>query len=187
MIKLNALFWFRACRLSITAALPSTAPRFATMVVAAGSALIIGASSVSAASANETVTYVYDAKGRLVTVAHTGSVNNNVVSNYAYDAADNRTNVTVNGVPTGTLSSSSPTNSCTLGSNGICTLTIYWTITSGSPSNVIVKVGSPQTVFASSGAGGGSQDAPWIQAGGATFYLYADSTLIATLYVQGTS
>ncbi len=187
MIKVNALFWLRAYRLSMAAAAPSIPSRFVNTIVVAGTALVMAASSVSAASASETVTYVYDAKGRLVSITHTGSVNNNVVSNYTYDAADNRTNVTVNGVPTGTLSSSSPTNSCTLGSNGLCTLTIYWAITSGSPSNVTVKVGSPQTVFASSGPGGGSQDAPWIQAGGSTFYLYADSALVATLYVHGTS
>lgn len=187
MRNMKASFWLRAYCLCTAAAAPSALSRFVKTIVAAGGALIIAASSVGAASASETVTYVYDAKGRLVSVTHTGSVNNNVASNYTYDAADNRINVTVNGVPTGTLSSSSPTNTCTLGSNGICTLTIYWTISSGSPGNVIVKVGSPQTVFASSGAGGGSQDAPWIQAGGSTFYLYADSTLIATLYVHGTS
>ncbi len=34
------------------------------------------------------------ARGRLVQVAHSGTVNNNVVTNYAIDKADNRTNVT---------------------------------------------------------------------------------------------
>jgi hypothetical protein len=55
--------------------------------------LVLGA----AAYAAETVTYTYDARGRLVRVVHTGTVNNNVVSNYSYDKADNRTNVTTTG------------------------------------------------------------------------------------------
>jgi uncharacterized protein involved in exopolysaccharide biosynthesis len=49
------------------------------------------------ASASETINYSYDAKGRLVKVTRSGSVNNNVTANYTYDKADNRTNVTVNG------------------------------------------------------------------------------------------
>jgi hypothetical protein len=49
--------------------------------------------------ASETITYIYDAKGRLVRVEHSGSVNNNVVANYTYDPADNRTNVKVTGAP----------------------------------------------------------------------------------------
>lgn len=52
-----------------------------------------------AASASETVTYSYDAKGRLIQVTHSGTVNNNVVANYTFDAADNRKNVTVTGAP----------------------------------------------------------------------------------------
>lgn len=52
---------------------------------------------VSIASGSETVTYSYDARGRLVQVSHSGSVNNGVQANYSYDRADNRTNVTVAG------------------------------------------------------------------------------------------
>ena len=48
--------------------------------------VILGA----AAYAAETVTYSYDARGRLIRVSHAGSVNNNVVTNYTYDGADNR-------------------------------------------------------------------------------------------------
>lgn len=48
---------------------------------------------------NETINYSYDARGRLINVTHTGSVNNNIVSNYTYDKADNRTNVKVTGAP----------------------------------------------------------------------------------------
>jgi YD repeat-containing protein len=51
----------------------------------------------AAAYASETISYKYDARGRLIQVNHSGTVNNNVVSNYSYDKADNRTNVTTNG------------------------------------------------------------------------------------------
>ena len=54
-------------------------------------ALIVAA----AAYASETITYTYDARGRLVRVVHNGSVNNNVSANYTYDKGDNRTNVNV--------------------------------------------------------------------------------------------
>jgi RHS repeat-associated protein len=47
------------------------------------------------ATASETLTYTYDARGRLVKVARSGTVNNGVSACYAYDKADNRSNVTV--------------------------------------------------------------------------------------------
>lgn len=50
---------------------------------------------VPAALANETLSYSYDAQGRLVRVAHSGTVNGSTRACYAYDQADNRTNVTV--------------------------------------------------------------------------------------------
>ncbi len=50
----------------------------------------------SAALATETITYTYDARGRLVRVVHTGTVNNNNQACYKYDKADNRTNVQAN-------------------------------------------------------------------------------------------
>jgi len=49
----------------------------------------------AAAAAAETITYTYDARGRLVKVERTGTVNNNVKTEYVYDKADNRTNVNV--------------------------------------------------------------------------------------------
>jgi len=58
-------------------------------------ALSIGAMTAVAAAASETITYSYDARGRLVQVKHSGSVNNNITANYQYDKADNRTNVNV--------------------------------------------------------------------------------------------
>jgi fructose-specific phosphotransferase system component IIB len=60
-------------------------------------ALLVGAVSciAAAAVASETITYTYDARGRLVKVERQGSVNNNVTAEYKYDKADNRTNVNV--------------------------------------------------------------------------------------------
>ena len=55
--------------------------------------------SPSLASASETITYSYDAKGRLTQVAHSGTINNGVVAQYQLDAADNRSNVAVTGSP----------------------------------------------------------------------------------------
>lgn len=52
-----------------------------------------------AAYAAETITYSYDARGRLVRVSHSGTVNNNVVTNYSYDKADNRQSKTTTGSP----------------------------------------------------------------------------------------
>ncbi|WP_157082069.1 hypothetical protein [Sphingomonas pruni] len=69
----------------------------ALAVCAGSSVLAIVASGM--ASASETVNYTYDAKGRLIQVAHSGTVNNNVVANYSFDKADNRVNVNVAGAP----------------------------------------------------------------------------------------
>jgi YD repeat-containing protein len=60
-----------------------------------GAALAVGLLCSSAASATETITYTYDARGRLIKVVHTGNVNTNNQACYKYDKADNRTNVTV--------------------------------------------------------------------------------------------
>ncbi|WP_343521457.1 hypothetical protein [Sphingomonas sp.] len=69
--------------------------------VRTGAAIAIAALTglAAAALASETVTYSYDARGRLVAVKHSGTVNNNVQANYSYDKADNRTNKTVTGAP----------------------------------------------------------------------------------------
>ena len=53
----------------------------------------------SAASATETVTYSYDARGRLIQVARTGTVNNGVTTAYQLDKADNRTSKATAGSP----------------------------------------------------------------------------------------
>lgn len=53
----------------------------------------------SAGLATETITYSYDAKGRVVRVVRTGSVNNGVTTEITRDKADNRTRVRVAGAP----------------------------------------------------------------------------------------
>ena len=59
-------------------------------------ALVLTALGVAAvAVVSETITYTYDARGRLVKVERKGTVNNNVKAEYRYDKADNRTNVNV--------------------------------------------------------------------------------------------
>jgi len=60
-------------------------------------ALFALGSSVSLAHAAETITYSYDARGRLVKVVHSGTVNNNVQTSYDLDKADNRTAVKTTG------------------------------------------------------------------------------------------
>ena len=47
----------------------------------------------------ETITYTYDAKGRLVKVVRTGTVNNNVTVEYTHDKADNRTRLKTTNSP----------------------------------------------------------------------------------------
>jgi YD repeat-containing protein len=62
--------------------------------------LVIGTGLLAtAALATETITYKYDARGRLVQVSHSGTVNNGKTSTYTHDKADNRTNKTTTGSP----------------------------------------------------------------------------------------
>jgi uncharacterized protein RhaS with RHS repeats len=65
------------------------------IIFAAGAA----ASIATPAAANETITYSYDAQGRLVEVERAGTVNNGVDTTYQYDDADNRTSKTTTGSP----------------------------------------------------------------------------------------
>ena len=59
-------------------------------------ALAIGLLS-SGSFAAETVTYTYDAKGRLVKVERTGGPNNAKKTEYEHDKADNRKRVKISG------------------------------------------------------------------------------------------
>lgn len=65
------------------------------MPLIAASLLAIPASSFAA----ETISYSYDARGRLIQVVRSGSVNNNVAAAYSYDKADNRIAKAVTGSP----------------------------------------------------------------------------------------
>ena len=69
--------------------------RKSEMILMAG----VGLAAAAAALASETVTYSYDARGRLVRAAHAGSVNNGANATYGYDKADNRTLKNVSGAP----------------------------------------------------------------------------------------
>lgn len=57
--------------------------------------MLLSASSLAltatAASAAEMIVYSYDARGRLVQVARSGTVNNGKTTTYTIDKADNRT------------------------------------------------------------------------------------------------
>ena len=67
------------------------------LAVAVTALAVTAAATVAGMSANasETVKYTYDARGRLVKVERSGTVNNNVSAEYKYDKGDNRTNVNV--------------------------------------------------------------------------------------------
>ena len=68
--------------------------------IAAVAVISVGAAvAARVALASETITYVYDVNGRLVKVTHSGTVNNNVVSNYTFDDVDNRKTLNVTGAP----------------------------------------------------------------------------------------
>ena len=58
--------------------------------LAAAAAFAAGLTAATPATAAETIAYSYDARGRLVQVQRTGSVNNGVVTTYKWDRADNR-------------------------------------------------------------------------------------------------
>lgn len=60
---------------------------------------LLGVCLGTAAGAAETITYTYDAKGHVVKVVHTGTVNNNLTSDYTYDKAHNRKSKVVTNSP----------------------------------------------------------------------------------------
>lgn len=64
-------------------------------IIAAATALIAAAPAM----AGETITYTYDAKGRVVKVEHAGTVNNNLKVEYTLDKVENRKNKKVTGSP----------------------------------------------------------------------------------------
>jgi len=62
-------------------------------------AILLPSLAATSAIAAETITYTYDAKGRLVKVVRTGTVNNNVTVEYTHDKADNRTRLKTTNSP----------------------------------------------------------------------------------------
>ncbi len=60
-------------------------------IVLAAAAALIGASSAQAA---ETITYTYDAQGRVIQVRSTGSASGPSTTTYTYDKAHNRVSAT---------------------------------------------------------------------------------------------
>lgn len=69
------------------------------IIVLATGAVGLAAAAAPPSFGNETINYTYDARGRLLKVEHSGSVNNNLQANYTYDKADNRANLNVTGSP----------------------------------------------------------------------------------------
>lgn len=83
--------------------------------LAAVALLLAGTAPIAAA---ETISYTYDARGRLIRVNHAGSVNDGVQTSYTLDKDDNRLNKTVTGAatvaPTFSISAASVTEGGTL-------------------------------------------------------------------------
>jgi hypothetical protein len=63
-------------------------------------AFSLATSLATVAKSNETISYIYDEKGRLTKVVRTGDVNSGWNTSYAHDAADNRTNLSVSNTNT---------------------------------------------------------------------------------------
>ena len=62
-------------------------------------AALLLAGGAAPALAVETISYSYDARGRLVQVARSGTVNQGVTTTHQYDRADNRVVKTTSGSP----------------------------------------------------------------------------------------
>ena len=60
---------------------------------------LLGLTVAAQSGASETITYKYDAKGRLIKVVHTGTVNNNLTTDYTHDKANNRKTKVTTGSP----------------------------------------------------------------------------------------
>jgi YD repeat-containing protein len=60
-------------------------------------AILCAAIIATTAQAAETQTYRYDAKGRLVRVERSGTVNSGVITEHSHDKADNRTRLKTTG------------------------------------------------------------------------------------------
>jgi YD repeat-containing protein len=67
-----------------------------TKIYVAASLATLAVAIPSISAAQQTVSYTYDALGRVVTVQHSGTSNNTTTS-FTYDKADNRTSISVTG------------------------------------------------------------------------------------------
>ena len=94
------------------------------------------------AQAAETITYTYDARGRLKQVARSGTVNNGVTATYTIDKADNRTNVTVTDGGSGPPSFSINDVSVAEGGSLVFTVTKAGTATVSTAVNVATANGT---------------------------------------------
>lgn len=70
------------------------------MLVRRAVMFLVGASVGAAAGAAETITYTFDARGRVIRVVKTGSVNNGITDEYTHDKSNNRVLVKVTGAAT---------------------------------------------------------------------------------------
>lgn len=61
------------------------------------SVVLFSLAAVNSADASETITYNYDALGRLVQSTTSGTVNNGLTTATVYDSANNRSSQTVSG------------------------------------------------------------------------------------------
>ena len=69
--------------------------RYRRAIISVSFTILIASSTLVKAA--ETIAYTYDALGRIVTVASSGTVNNGIQTTYTHDKADNRQRVVVTG------------------------------------------------------------------------------------------
>lgn len=99
--------------------------------LAIGAALLFCAAS---AQASETISYKYDARGRLIQVQHAGTVNNGLQSTYTLDKADNRSNKTTVVVPP------PPPSFAVFNASGVEGGTLQFTVTKSGTTGVSLSV-----------------------------------------------
>jgi YD repeat-containing protein len=99
--------------------------------IGAGILAFVVALTAIAVNASETITYSYDAHGRVVGVSHSGTVNNGQAAAISYDPADNRSNYTITGGSTAPVVSIGNA-SVTEGGNLVFTVTRTGTTTGSS-------------------------------------------------------
>jgi len=125
-------------------------------------------------SAQTTTTYTYDPLGRVATSTNTAS---NLQTTYSYDAADNRSNVTV--APPGSGGGGNPPNgvSCTTGSGNI----------QAHQSGTVKTTFNPVSQCTDSTSGATMGLSTWSVSGAGTGSLTAPGTITLTLSVGTTT